>query len=33
VAVLALARSVERGMVPDSSLPPAAFDRPNHLKV
>ena len=33
VAVLALARSVERGMVPDSSLPPAAFDPPHHLKV
>jgi ComF family protein len=33
VAVLALARSVERGMVPDTSLPPTSFDRFGFFKV
>lgn len=33
VAVLALARSVERGMVPDTSLPPTSFDRLEYFKV
>ncbi len=33
VAVLALARSVERGMVPDSALPPSAFDQPGDLRA
>ncbi|HRC43995.1 MAG TPA: phosphoribosyltransferase family protein [Nitrospira sp.] len=33
VAVLALARSVDAGMVPETWLPPSVFDQPLALKV
>lgn len=33
VAVLALARSVDRGMVPNSSLPPSAFNQREELRA
>ncbi|MEK6802804.1 MAG: ComF family protein [Nitrospirota bacterium] len=33
VAVLALARSVDAGMVPDAWLPPSAFDQPHALRI
>jgi len=33
VAVLTLARSVDAGMVPETWLPPSAFDQPHALRV